>query len=166
MITKSGNYTYYVDPVTDADSYIWTISNNNWTGSSTTESIELTISDAGTGTLAVKAVNICGESDTATLDIYSSVGIEESNSTACYLGQNIPNPANTSTLIPFSIPEAGNVSFEVVSITGQVLYKKDIQAQTGSNTIELNTETLSAGIYYYRIEFNGQRLVKKMTIQR
>ncbi len=166
MITKSGNYTYYVDPVTDADSYIWTISNNNWTGSSTTESIELTISDAGTGTLAVKAVNICGESGTATLDIYSNVGIEESGSTACYLGQNIPNPANTSTLIPFSIPEAGNVSFEVVSITGQVLCKKDIQALTGSNSIELDTEILPAGIYYYRIEFNGQRLVKKMTIQK
>ena len=166
MITKSGNYTYYVDPVTDADSYIWTISNNNWTGSSTTESIKLSITRSGTGTLKVKAANICGESGTATLDIYSNVGIEESGSTACYLGQNIPNPANTSTLIPFSIPEAGNVSFEVVSITGQVLYKKDIQAQTGSNSIELNTETLSAGIYYYRIEFNGQRLVKKMTIQR
>ncbi len=165
-ITTAGQYTYYVDPVEGADSYVWTISNNNWTGSSTTESIELTISDAGTGTLAVKAVNICGKSDTAALDISSSVGILESGIKACYLGQNIPNPANTNTLIPFSIPEAGNVSFEVVSITGQVLYKKDIQALTGSNSIELNTETLSAGIYYYRIEFNGQRLVKKMTIQR
>ncbi len=165
-ITTAGKYTYYVDPVADADSYVWTVSNNNWTGSSTTESIKLSISDAGTGTLTVKAVNICGESNTATLDIYSSVGIEESNNTACYLGQNIPNPANMNTTIPFSIPEAGNVSFEVVSITGQVLYKKDIQANTGSNSIELNTEILPAGIYYYRIEFNGQRLVKKMTIQR
>ena len=165
-ITTAGKYTYYVNPVEGADSYVWTISNNNWTGSSTTESIELTISDAGTGTLAVKAINICGESDTAALDISSSVGILENDIKTCYLGQNIPNPANTSTLIPFSIPEAGNVSFEVVSITGQVLCKKDIQALTGSNSIELDTEILPAGIYYYRIEFNGQRLVKKMTIQK
>jgi hypothetical protein len=82
------------------------------------------------------------------------------------LGQNIPNPANNSTLINYSVPETGGIVFHVHSISGQLLYSKTIEANRGNQSIELNTSTLAAGIYFYSIEYKGQRIVKRMSVQK
>ncbi|MDR1183115.1 MAG: T9SS type A sorting domain-containing protein, partial [Bacteroidales bacterium] len=76
----------------------------------------------------------------------------------------IPNPANSSTRINYSIPEAGEVIFHVHSVSGQLLYSQTIETVSGKQSIELNTSTFAAGIYFYSIEYKGQRLVKRMMI--
>jgi hypothetical protein len=80
------------------------------------------------------------------------------------LGQNIPNPANNSTRIDYSVPEAGEVVFHVHSISGQLLYSKTIETERGTNSIELNTSTFAAGVYFYSMEYKGQRLVRQLII--
>jgi hypothetical protein len=81
------------------------------------------------------------------------------------LGQNIPNPANNTTRIDYTIPETGKVIFHLHNISGQLLYSKTIEAVNGSHSIELNTNTLSAGVYFYSIEYKGRRLVKRMSVK-
>jgi hypothetical protein len=81
------------------------------------------------------------------------------------LNQNIPNPANNSTLINYSVPEAGEVIFHIHSISGQLLYSKTIEASSGNQSIELNTSMFTAGIYFYSITYKDQRLVKRMSIK-
>jgi hypothetical protein len=81
------------------------------------------------------------------------------------LEQNIPNPTNVTTRINYAIPEAGEVIFHLHSISGQLLYSKTIESASGKQSIELNIATLSAGIYIYSIEYKGQRLVKRMSVQ-
>ncbi|MDR2410404.1 MAG: T9SS type A sorting domain-containing protein, partial [Bacteroidales bacterium] len=78
--------------------------------------------------------------------------------------QNIPNPANNSTRIDYSVPDAGEVVFHVHSITGQLLYSKTIETERGTNSIELNTSTFAAGVYFYSMEYKGQRLVRQLII--
>ncbi|MDR1200792.1 MAG: T9SS type A sorting domain-containing protein [Tannerellaceae bacterium] len=78
--------------------------------------------------------------------------------------QNIPNPANKSTRINYSIPEAGEVVFHLHSISGQLLYSETIETISGKHNLELNTSRLSSGIYFYSIEYKGQRLIKRMMI--
>jgi hypothetical protein len=78
--------------------------------------------------------------------------------------QNVPNPARTATVIPFNVPEDANVTLTVMSVNGQMLYTTEISATAGENSYELNVESLSAGIYYYTMEFKGQRLVRKMNV--
>jgi hypothetical protein len=80
------------------------------------------------------------------------------------LAQNIPNPANNSTRIDYSVPEAGQVIFHVHSISGQLLYSKTIEASSGTNSIELNTSTFAAGVYVYSMEYKGQRLIRQLII--
>jgi hypothetical protein len=80
------------------------------------------------------------------------------------LGQNIPNPANNSTRIDYSVPEAGQILFHVHSIAGQLLYSKTIEAKRGTNSIELNTSTFAAGVYFYSMEYKGQRRVRQLII--
>jgi hypothetical protein len=50
------------------------------------------------------------------------VGINEMSEKKCSMGQNIPNPATATTVIPYVIPQEGKVSFKVMSINGQILY--------------------------------------------
>jgi hypothetical protein len=80
------------------------------------------------------------------------------------LAQNIPNPATNSTRIDYSVPEAGEVVFHVHSIGGQLLYSKTIEASRGTNSLELNTSTFAAGVYFYSMVYKGQKRVKQLII--
>ena len=52
----------------------------------------------------------------------------------------------------------------VMSVSGQLIYSTEISATAGENSYDLNVENLSAGIYYYTMEYKGQRLVRKMNV--
>jgi hypothetical protein len=81
------------------------------------------------------------------------------------LGQNIPNPANNATRIDYSVPEAGEALFHVHSISGQLLYSQSIEVERGVHSLELNTSTFAAGVYFYSMEYKGQKLVKQLIIK-
>jgi hypothetical protein len=104
--------------------------------------------------------------DTVSITRYTNgVGIASTGTTNAFtLGQNIPNPATNSTRIDYSVPEAGEIVFHVHSITGQLLYSKPIEASRGTHSIELNTSTFAAGVYFYSMEYKGQRLVRQLII--
>jgi hypothetical protein len=103
------------------------------------------------------------KNDTITRTRYTdAVGITPTGAINAFtLGQNVPNPATNSTRIDYSVPEAGNVIFHVHSIHGQLLYSKTIDTKRGTNSIELNTSTFAAGVYFYSMEYKGQRLVRQ-----
>lgn len=82
------------------------------------------------------------------------------------LEQNIPNPARNSTIIYYSVPYPGEVNFEVMNYLGQLFHQQNHNVGEGRHMIELNLSGLSSGIYYYYIEFEGRRLVKKMVVVR
>jgi hypothetical protein len=94
------------------------------------------------------------------------VGIETLSEDGFTLSQNIPNPVTNNTRIDYSIPERGEVIFTVHSISGQLLYSKTIEAVSGKQSLELNTSTLAAGVYIYSVEYKGQRLIKRMSVQK
>ena len=98
--------------------------------------------------------------------ILDDVSIDAFGQVSWTMEQNIPNPARTNTRIPYAIPQEGAILFKVMSINGQVLYTKEIDAMAGSHSMEFDITTLSNGIYYYSMEYQGQRIVKKMTIQK
>ncbi|MDR1459722.1 MAG: T9SS type A sorting domain-containing protein, partial [Bacteroidales bacterium] len=104
--------------------------------------------------------------DTIRIKRETNVGIETLEGNMFSLGQNIPNPATNSTRIDYSIPESGEVIFYVQSVSGQLLYSKTIEAASGINSLDFNTNTLAAGIYIYSIEYKGQRLIKRMSVQK
>jgi hypothetical protein len=93
------------------------------------------------------------------------VGISTFDGQGITLGQNIPNPANDNTVIHYSVPTDGSVTFNVYSISGQVLYSQTVETTFGAHSIELNTANLAAGLYFYSMEFKGQRLVKRMVVE-
>jgi len=81
------------------------------------------------------------------------------------LSQNYPNPFNPETTISYSLPKAGNVTLEVYSLLGQKLSSLVSKRQSaGTHSIQFNASSLSSGIYFYRLKFDGRVMIKKMTL--
>lgn len=93
---------------------------------------------------------------------YSSIDEPEVGNLALF--QNYPNPSDGSTTIPFFTGGEGLVRFFVADLSGRELISRTTIVKSGEHTIELYPHELSAGLYFYGIEFNGTRLVRKMII--
>ena len=69
------------------------------------------------------------------------------------------------TTVRYSLENQAQILFEMIDITGKkVISINEGSKTTGVHTIELNTDKLNAGIYFYSILVDGQRITKKMTI--
>lgn len=98
--------------------------------------------------------------------IRNTTGIADHAATNWSVGQNEPNPANATTVIPFVIPEDAEVALTIMGVNGQLLHREIIAATAGANRVTLQTGTLPSGLYYYGVEYKGQRIVRKMNIVR
>ena len=94
------------------------------------------------------------------------VGIPETGGNADFtVSQNYPNPASGSTTFRLTIPDAGNVSVEILNPMGQTLQTKSCgMLDRGSHDISLDLTGLACGIYFYAVTVDGQTTTKKVTI--
>ena len=81
------------------------------------------------------------------------------------LEQNYPNPFSHLTTVPFSLPQAANVRFFVMDATGHIVNSFSGFYPAGPNSVTLDMEAYSAGIYYYGIEVDGERQMRKMILR-
>ena len=81
------------------------------------------------------------------------------------LEQNYPNPYDGTTRIEFSLPYSGNTRFFVTDVVGRLVYEENVLYSEGRHTISFDKGELAAGVYYYGLEFDGQRRMHKMIIR-
>lgn len=87
------------------------------------------------------------------------------NEIGFYLGQNEPNPFNGFTSISYSLTKNANVTFDVVDITGKLVYSSNEgEKASGVHKIQMNSEGFAAGVYYYTMTVNGAKMTKKMVV--
>jgi hypothetical protein len=111
--------------------------------------------------------------DTLTIDLTPTVaggpGIQRTG-----LSQNYPNPFNPGTTIRYTVGESGRVSLRVYDVAGRlvrVLVDRDQKASAdvfdvtwdGNND---SGESVSSGVYFYRLEVNNYRETRKMILLR
>ena len=81
------------------------------------------------------------------------------------LEQNYPNPFDANTLIRFGIPTAGKVRLMLYDLNGRLMQVLVNETKDpGFYTIPVQRKNLSGGVYFYKLEMNGETQVKKMTI--
>jgi hypothetical protein len=97
---------------------------------------------------------------------YNDVSILNVNKSLFMLKQNTPNPAKDKTIINYSIPQDGEILFNVYSVSGQLLHSQRETTTLGDHQIELNLSDYASGIYFYTMEYKGQRISKRMSITR
>ncbi len=130
------------------------------------QSFTVPAADNFTVTAFVNNIDTKASNDTLVATIATNVAVNEADANGMSLSQNVPNPANSHAVVSYSIPEDGSVVFTILTVTGQVLHTQSTEALAGKNSIEFNTENLASGVYFYTMDFQGQRLVKKMVIKK
>lgn len=95
------------------------------------------------------------------LDVRSTLDIGEMT-----LAQNRPNPFSNHTSIAFTLPQSGLATLSIYDINGRVIFNQAGTYEKGEYSIEVDAEDLgmSGGIYYYKLESNGQIATKKMIL--
>ena len=92
--------------------------------------------------------------------------IKNINGVNISVSQNIPNPASDFAMFNYTVPTDGKVQFTVYSISGQVLLVHTEDAKSGENCLKLSVSHLASGMYFYAMEFDGKKIVKKMSVKK
>ncbi len=91
-------------------------------------------------------------------------GITTSGPASLRLGQNVPNPASSITRIPFSISSGGNVTISMTNLYGQTWKICSSEMDPGDHFIDIDVSAFAPGMYFYRLEFNGEILSRKLVV--
>jgi len=82
--------------------------------------------------------------------------IEIGSPQAFYLSQNFPNPFNPATQIDFSLATDSKVTLNVYSLLGEkVATIVNSNLTAGVHQVNFDAANLNNGVYFYRIEANG-----------
>ena len=138
----SGVYTYHWEPAEMVNNA--NIANPQTVELYETQTFNLTVSDdqGNTGTGSV------------TVNVTSGVNVNEKQVDKV---QVYPNPVS-STLFIDGLNGFSNLDVQIVSIQGQVI--KEVV-----NSLEINVSNIESGIYFIKIECDGQQYLKKFIIK-
>ncbi|MEQ8523204.1 T9SS type A sorting domain-containing protein [Gracilimonas sp.] len=90
-------------------------------------------------------------------DSQSANGIE--------LYQNYPNPFNPSTTISFRLDGSEKIKIQIFNLTGQrVATLVDGIKTAGTHNFQWNAADFASGVYFYRLEMEGERSITKRLI--
>ncbi|MBD3384817.1 T9SS type A sorting domain-containing protein [candidate division KSB1 bacterium] len=87
------------------------------------------------------------------------------------LDQNYPNPFNQGTTIAYQLARDGHVRLTILNIKGQKVIAFDSNEKKGRHRIQWDGrnhdgKTMPSGLYLYRLETEGRRVVKKLILTR
>ena len=83
------------------------------------------------------------------------------------LGQNYPNPFNPSTVIPFTLDQAGHARVRLYDTQGRLLRTLvDEHKAAGEHNIAFDMQGLKSGVYLYELVAGEQREIRKMMLLR
>ncbi|MBN2364928.1 MAG: DUF4623 domain-containing protein [Calditrichaeota bacterium] len=81
------------------------------------------------------------------------------------VSQNYPNPFNPTTTINLSIPELADVKITVYNVLGQKVTEIfNGKLNPGYHKIQFNASRLASGMYFYHVQANQHRTVKRMML--
>ena len=82
------------------------------------------------------------------------------------LDQNYPNPTRSETNIKFTLPRSAKVNLSLYDMSGRLVKVLVNESKdSGIHTVNVNTGTLTRGVYYYKLQAGDFSAVKKMTLQ-
>jgi hypothetical protein len=77
-----------------------------------------------------------------------------------------PNPASSQSILHLNSDKSSETTVIVTNVAGQIVYTKKHTLNPGSNSITLNHENLSSGIYSVSLKTNEAIVTKKLIISR
>ncbi len=73
-----------------------------------------------------------------------------------------PNPVTDNLNISVTLPKPDQITVNILNITGQVIYTKKADYESGQKVLKINTTSFSKGMYFVQVNYNnGQKLTQK-----
>jgi hypothetical protein len=87
---------------------------------------------------------------------------------ALALGPCVPNPARAGARFAFALAAAGPVTLELLDVRGRRVATPLVRAwrEAGTQSVAVSTEGLAPGIYFVRLECNGERRTARFAVVR
>ncbi|MDI9339663.1 MAG: T9SS type A sorting domain-containing protein [Sediminibacterium sp.] len=77
----------------------------------------------------------------------------------------IPNPAKGNATVNVKLINAGTIDVAIYNMVGQVAKTIKTNGEVGENTINVNLEGLSSGVYMVKVAVNGKVTTKKLIVE-
>jgi hypothetical protein len=78
-----------------------------------------------------------------------------------------PNPASTNGTIDVQLNETANLDITVLNAVGQSVYSTSVAGNIGSNKVNINLNSLAAGLYFYQVKVgNSKAITKKFAVEK
>ncbi|MEE8640955.1 MAG: T9SS type A sorting domain-containing protein [bacterium] len=146
------------DPTTE-----FKINSHPITGRKPFKYVDSTVTADTTYDYTLEAVNLNGGKER-----YGPIRIKTEGKTkplSFRLAQSFPNPARETTTIAFALAEAGDVTLEVFDLSGRkVATIAEGHRSAGENEATLDTGTLAAGVYIYRLRAGDKVAAKRLAV--
>jgi hypothetical protein len=95
----------------------------------------------------------------------SQVSVEEVDMINLFGLTCFPTPSNETAFINYQLPKAGDVTFEVLGMNGQIVRQLDKGKQSaGEHQFLITTANMAAGMYFYRITVEGIQQTGKLVV--
>ena len=93
--------------------------------------------------------------------------IKTNASLLSYVSSVFPNPCSSkASLNVNALTEVNNASISITNALGAVVSTKNIDLTIGKNTIDLDSQNLSDGLYFVTIGTNSSKITKKFTVNK
>ncbi|MCH2223641.1 MAG: T9SS type A sorting domain-containing protein [Crocinitomicaceae bacterium] len=76
-----------------------------------------------------------------------------------------PNPVEGQLNIRFSLENIQNAIVEIVDVTGKVITKNNVQANSGSNLVVLDLDDIAAGAYFIQLSVGETTQVEQLIVR-
>lgn len=78
--------------------------------------------------------------------------------------ETYPNPANEAFKVRFDLPNSGLAQFTLMDMMGQTVFRRDAEVNGGTTTFTYNSTELATGTYFLNMQFDGQKVTRKVIV--
>ena len=140
------------------DTYLWEFGDDS---TSTEMSPVHVYAEDGNYDVTLTVTNSCGSETITILVSTTTIGINDNEVLTFGL---YPNPTSNQLFIQPSMSVNTELTFEVISTSGQIILTKQIPRMDNAETVQLDVSGMASGIYYLKIVGNDQQSVLRFDI--
>ena len=155
-IDNGRTYTPLASCISASDtSYLWTVPNVS------SDSCKVKIIAYGPGWQYDESDGVFSITSTG----IEEIGVATGNRAMTFGVKVYPNPTKSLSVIRYSLPAEAKVSLQLYDISGRLVKTLvDEDKKPGIYKVNLNTKTLSAGVYFLSLQTQNKRLIERLVV--